>query len=414
MNPESPFSPKGMAASQNAAKPAVRRASFGSMPATGSWHRRAVSRGAWAHDASDAAVPRPRKHRRTAGQDGRAIGIVPPSIRELKAAMSHRRTLLALAATGLAALPAAGRAQTGPRWMPDRPLRVVVPFAPGGTTDVVARVYAEQAAIVLGQPLVVENRPGGAAGLVGMDVVAKAAPDGQTLLIHSNAHVLAPALVARLPFDPIDDFSGIAHLGRIPQVLVVHPRSGLTSLQALVTRLRAEPGRHHFATGGLGSAIHVGGEVFRAVTGAEIQPVHYRGGGPAMQAVITGEAIFTVDPVPSALGQIRGGSVRALAVAGPQRVASLPDVPTAAEAGLPEFRAEAWLVALAPARTPSAALEALQAGFAAAQRRAASRLTELGVQPVPEVGTQAQLMAWLREEMGRGVALLRAAGVQPE
>ena len=327
--------------------------------------------------------------------------------------MPSRRSLLALAA-----MPAMVRARTAraqrPRWVPDRPIRVVVPFAPGGTTDVVARVLAEGAAASLGQSVVVENRPGGAAGLVGMDAVAKAAPDGHTILIHSNAHVIAPALVARLPFDPIGDFAGIAHLGRIPQVLVVNPTSGIADLAALLARLRAEPGQHHFASAGIGSAVHVAGEVFRAASGTDIQPVHYRGGGPAMQAVVTGDAIFVVDPIPSALGIIRGGAVRPLAIAGPQRVASLPDVPTAAEAGLPDFRHEAWLVALAPARTPPAAIAALQEAFAAAQQRAAPRLAELSVQPVPEVATPAEVMGFLQEEMRRGVALLRAAGVQPE
>jgi tripartite-type tricarboxylate transporter receptor subunit TctC len=328
--------------------------------------------------------------------------------------MPHRRSLLALAA----ALPVAARAQNvpsgAPRWAPDRPVRAIVPFSPGGTTDVVARVMAEHASALLGQPVVVENRPGGAGGLVGVDAVAKSTPDGHTILIHSNAHAIAPALVARLPYDPIGDFAGVFHLGRIPQVLVVNPRLEVRDLAGLVAKLRAEPGRHHFASAGIGSAVHVAGEVFRAATRADIQPVHYRGGGPAMQAVITGEAIFTVDPIPSALGQIRGGSVRALAIAGPQRVASLPEVPTAAEAGQPDFRAEAWLVALAPARTPPAAVAALQAAFAGAQQRAAARLAELGVQPAPEIGTSAQIMAWLQEEMRSGVALLRAAGVQPE
>jgi tripartite-type tricarboxylate transporter receptor subunit TctC len=158
----------------------------------------------------------------------------------------------------------------------------------------------------------------------------------------------------------------------------------------------------------------VAGEVFRAVSGTDIQPVHYRGGGPAMQAVITGDAIFVVDPIPSALGIIRGGAVRPLAIAGPQRVGSLPEVPTAAEAGLPEFHHEAWLVALAPARTPPAAVAALQEAFAAAQQRAAPRLAELSVQAVPEVATPAQVMEFLQAEMKRGLALLRAAGVQPE
>jgi tripartite-type tricarboxylate transporter receptor subunit TctC len=250
--------------------------------------------------------------------------------------------------------------------------------------------------------------------LVGTDAVAKAAPDGHTILIHSNAHVVAPALVARMPFDPIADFAGIAHLGRIPQVLVVNPRSGVQDMASLLALLRASPGRHNFASAGIGSAVHLAGEVFRAAAGVDVQPVHYRGGGPAMQAVVTGEAIFTVDPVASALGHIRGGIVRPIAVAGLQRAPSLPDVPSAAEAGLPEFRADAWLAALAPARTPPEVVSALQGAFVAARRRAERRLAELGVEPMPEIETPAQLMAFLREDMARSVAVLRAAGVRPE
>jgi tripartite-type tricarboxylate transporter receptor subunit TctC len=326
-------------------------------------------------------------------------------------AIPRRRTVLTLAA----ALPAAARAQTATsRWSPERPVRGVVPFAPGGTTDLVARVLAEGAGAALGQPVVIENRPGGAAGLVGTDAVAKAAPDGHTILIHSNAHVVAPALVARMPFDPIADFAGIAHLGRIPQVLVVNPRSGVQDMASLLALLRASPGRHNFASAGIGSAVHLAGEVFRAAAGVDVQPVHYRGGGPAMQAVVTGEAIFTVDPVASALGHIRGGIVRPIAVAGLQRAPSLPDVPSAAEAGLPEFRADAWLAALAPARTPPEVVSALQGAFVAARRRAEGRLAELGVEPMPEIETPAQLMAFLREDMARSVAVLRAAGVRPE
>jgi tripartite-type tricarboxylate transporter receptor subunit TctC len=160
--------------------------------------------------------------------------------------------------------------------------------------------------------------------------------------------------------------------------------------------------------------VHLAGEVFRAAAGVDVQPVHYRGGGPAMQAVVTGEAILTVDPVASALGHIRGGIVRPIAIAGPQRAPSLPDVPSAAEVGLPEFRAEAWLAALAPARTPPEVVSALQAAFVAARRRAEGRLAELGVQLVPEIETPAQLMAFLREDMSRSVAVLQAAGVRPE
>lgn len=320
----------------------------------------------------------------------------------------QRRNLLAIA--GLA--PMAATAQ--PAWRPERPIRVIVPFAPGGTTDVVARIIAEPVGQILGQNLIVENRPGGAAGLVGADFVAKSAPDGHTILIHSNGHAIAPALVARMPFDPVADFTGISMAGRVPQVLCVNPRLPVTTLAELLALLRANPGRYHFASAGIGTAVHLGGEMFRAVNQLDIAPVHYRGGGPAMQGVITGDAIFTVDPIASALGHIRGGNVRALVVAGAERAPTLPDVPSAAELGMPEFAVDAWLIALAPARTPAPVVAVLNAAFAAAQRQVAQRLADQAVLPMPELQTPAQLMAFVRSDMARYAAVMRGAGIRPE
>ncbi|MCO6415566.1 hypothetical protein JYK14_05160, partial [Siccirubricoccus sp. KC 17139] len=251
------------------------------------------------------------------------------------------------------------------------------------------------------------------AGLVGMDLVAKAPPDGHTILVHSNAHVVVPALVARLPFDPVGDFAPIAHLGRIPQVLVVDPRLPVRDMAGLLDYIRARPGQLHFASAGIGSAVHLAGEVFRSVAKLEIQPVHYRGGGPAMQAVIGGEVIYTIDPVASAAGHIRGGSVRAICITGAERVPSLPEVPSSAEAGLPDLKVEAWLMAMAPARTPPAAVARLAEAFARAAEGAKQRLAELGVQPATVRGAPA-LTEFLRQDMARSVAVLRAAGVQPE
>ncbi|MBR0682388.1 tripartite tricarboxylate transporter substrate binding protein [Roseomonas eburnea] len=322
--------------------------------------------------------------------------------------MTRRPLLLA----GLFA-PAIARAQ--PAWRPDRPVRGVVPFAPGGSTDVVARVLSDTVGTLLGQPLVIENRAGGAAGLIGSESVAKAAPDGHTVLIHSNAHVIAPSLVSRMPFDPIADFAAVAHLGRIPQVLVVNKNLPVTDMASLLVWLRANSGRINFASAGIGSANHLGSEVFRAaVPGVEMQMVQYRGGGPAMAAVISGDAHMAVDPVASAVSHIRGGSVRAIAVAGPTRAGILPDVPSASEAGLPAWTAAAWFAAFAPVRTPAPAIAALNAAFNTAMERLAPRLGELGVERQPQYATPEALMAFVREDMVRSAAVLRAAGVQPE
>ena len=323
-----------------------------------------------------------------------------------------RRSLL-LAPALLLPVPAAG--QTAPaRWAPIRPVRAIVPFAPGGATDVVARVLSEAVSTLLGQPLVIENRPGGAPGLVGSDAVAKAEPDGHTILINSNAHVIAPALVARMPYDAIGDFAPVAHLGRIPQVLVVNPRVPAADMRSLLEWMRSHQGQVAFASAGIGSANHLASEVFRAAAGARVQMVQYRGGGPAMQAVIGGEAHMCVDPVASALGHIRGGSVRPIAVAGATRSAVLPEVPSASEAGLPGFAAAAWIAAFAPARTPPGAIAALNTAFNEAMRRLEPRLTELAIERRPELATPEALLELVRQDAARSQQVLQAAGVWPE
>lgn len=324
--------------------------------------------------------------------------------------MSITRRPLLLA--GLFA-PAIARAQ--PAWRPDRPVRLVVPFAPGGATDVVARVLSELVGQQLGQSIVIENRAGGAAGVIGTESVAKAAPDGHTLLLNSNAHIVTPSLVARMPYDPIRDFAAVAHNGRVPQVLVVNNRLPVTDMASLIAWLRANSGRINFASAGIGSGNHLASEVFRAaLPGIEMQMVQYRGGGPAMAAVISGDAHMAIDPIASAVSHIRAGTVRAIAVAGPTRAAILPETPSASEAGLPAWAIAAWFATFVPARTPPAAVEALNAAFNAAAQRLATRLGELGVEPQPQYATPAAVTAFVQEDMVRSAAILRAAGVRPE
>jgi tripartite-type tricarboxylate transporter receptor subunit TctC len=325
--------------------------------------------------------------------------------------MTLRRRALLLTA---ALTPAAASAQPVPRWRPDRPIRAIVPFAPGGLADLMARLVTEPAAALLGQPIAVENRTGGAAGLIGTDAAAKAAPDGYTILINSSAHAIAPALVARMPYDAAGDFAGIAVLGGAPMVLVCHPGVPARTMAELLALLRANPMRYNFAGAGSGSTVHLTGEVFRAAAEVQIQFVHYRGGGPALQAVMSGEAQLTAVSTAEALGQVRGGAVRALAVSVPQRSPVLPEVPTSAEAGLPGFQQDIWIVAAAPARTPPDIVAALNAAFNAAARRIEPRLTELGLQIKAEVVTPDQVNAFIRAELGRYATVLRAAGVQPE
>lgn len=325
--------------------------------------------------------------------------------------MTMRRRPLLLA--GLAP-PAAALAQPAARWQPERSIRAIVPFAPGGLADLMARLATEQAATLLGQPIAVENRTGGAGGLIGTDLAAKAAPDGYTILINSSAHAIAPALVARMPYDAARDFAGVAVLATAPMVLVCHPGLPARTLDELLALLRASPGRYNFAGAGIGSTVHLTGEVFRAAAQAEIQFVHYRGGGPALQAVMGGEPQLTAVSAAEALPQVRNGAVRALAVSVPERSPVLPEVPTAAEAGLPAFRQDIWIIAAAPARTPPEIVASLNAAFNAGVRQIEPRLTELGLQIKTEVTTPDQVNTFIRGEMERYASVLRAAGVRPE
>jgi tripartite-type tricarboxylate transporter receptor subunit TctC len=323
--------------------------------------------------------------------------------------MLRRRHLLL---AGAVAAPARLAAQAP--WRPDRPIRAIVPFAAGGLADLTARLVAEPAGALLGQPIVVENRTGGAGGLIGTDLVAKSPADGSTILINSSAQAIAPALVSRMPYDAAGDFAGLAMLSAAPMVIVCHPAVPARTMAELVALLRASPGRLNFAGAGIGSTVHLTGEVFRAAVGAELPMVHYRGGGPALQAVMAGETQITGVTPAEAAPHIRAGTVRAMAVGGPARSLILPEVPTAAEAGLPAFRQDIWIIAAAPARTPAPVIAAYAEAFGESVERLAPRLAELGLAGKPGVVTPAQVDGFIRSEIARYAAVLRAAGVQPE
>lgn len=324
--------------------------------------------------------------------------------------MFNRRSTLVLAA-GLA--PSLARAQAAPAWRPSRPIRLIVPFAPGGSNDIVGRLVAEAAGAQLGQSIVVENRAG-AGSTIGAEHVARSAPDGYTLLINS-AHAAVPAIVARVPYDTLGDFVGIAVAGFSPHVLVASPRLGANTAAELVALLRANPGRYNFASAGLGSGVHVAGEIFRGVSRTEFEMVLYRGGGPSVAALVASEAQFGTPTMASSIGQIRGGALRALAVTAAERSPALPDVPSAPEAGLPGLVFEEFFPILAPTGTPPAAVEALGAAFRHAIRQTAPRLGELaGVQPRPGYDTPEQVMGLVRHGIEQYTTVLRAAGVRPE
>ncbi|MCX8134341.1 MAG: tripartite tricarboxylate transporter substrate binding protein [Roseococcus sp.] len=321
---------------------------------------------------------------------------------------TRRLTFAAALAAGLA--PAIARAQA---WRPSRPIRLIVPFAPGGSNDIVGRIVAEAAAQTLGQPIVIENRAG-AGGAIGAEAAARAAPDGHTLLINSS-HATIPALVARVPYNTLGDFVGIAVAGFSPYVLVASPQLPVRTAQELVALLRGAPNRYNMATAGIGSGVHVAAELFRAQTGVQVELIHYRGGGPSVAALVANEVHFGTPTMASSIGQVRAGNLRALAVLAAQRTPALPDVPSAPEAGLSGAVIEEFFPILAPVATPPAAVAVLGEAFRGAIAQTAARLAEVaGVSPRPGYETSQQVMELIRQSMESHTAILRAAGVQPE
>lgn len=328
--------------------------------------------------------------------------------------MLSRRQALALSlasgpvAAGLA--PGAAHAQG---WRPSRPVRLVVPFAPGGSNDIVGRLISEGVGQALGQALIIENRAG-AGSMIGAEHVARSPADGYTVLINS-AHASVPAIVARVPYRTIEDFDGVAVAGFSPHLLVVNPEMPARTAQDLLALLRANPGRYNFASAGRGSGVHVAGELFRSLTRVEMETVHYRGGGPAVAALASGEAQVGTPTMASAIGQVRGGRLRALAVLAEQRSPALPDVPSAPEAGIPGVVFEEFFPVVAPAGTPAPVLAALGAAFRTSITANAAKLSELaGVVPRPGFDTPAEVMAEVRKGAEQYASILRAAGVQPE
>lgn len=316
-----------------------------------------------------------------------------------------RRALLATPA--LLALPA--HAQT-------RGVTLIVPFAPGGTTDIAARILQEALGRALGGPVVIENRPG-AGGAVGAEQARRAPPDGSVLLLATaSTHGVNPAVFADLPYDAERDFAPIALLGVTPQALAVNPRLAATDLAGLLALLRAEGARHNFASAGVGSITHLAGEWFRqAAGGLAFETVHYRGGGPALQAVAAGEASFTIETTATLAGAMRDGRVRALAVATRARSAAFPELPTLHESGLAGFDAASWTMAVAPAGTPPAVVLRLNAGFnaAVAEPEVARRLAEIGTEPV-STSTPESAAAHIRAEIARWREVMRAGNLRIE
>jgi tripartite-type tricarboxylate transporter receptor subunit TctC len=236
---------------------------------------------------------------------------------------------------------------------PTKPVRLVVPFPPGGTTDILARAVAQKLSETWGQQVIVDNRPG-AGGNIGSELVAKSAPDGYTLLMGTvGTHAINPSLYAKMPYDHVKDFTPVILVAGVPNVLVVNPSLPVNSVSELIAYGKANPNKLNFASSGNGTSIHLSGELFRTMTGVQMTHVPYKGSSPALTDLIAGQVQLMFDNLPSSLQFIKAGKLRALAVTSLERSSALPDVPTLAESGLPGFEASSWFGVLAPAGTPN-------------------------------------------------------------
>ena len=246
---------------------------------------------------------------------------------------------------------------------PSRPIRFIVPYPPAGGTDVVARILADPLTSMLGQPIVIENR-GGAAGNLGTDLAAKAAPDGYTILFTLSSHTINPKLYDKLPFDVERDFVPISLVALSPQILVANPSLPANNIRELIALAKAQPGKLNFASVGTGSPGHIAGELFKLKTGVEMVHVPYKGGGPAVTDTLGGQVQLLFVTLPAAMQYVKAGKLKALAVTSDKRSEAAPDIPTIAESGVPECVVNSWYGALAPAKTPPAIVAKLQTAFA--------------------------------------------------
>jgi tripartite-type tricarboxylate transporter receptor subunit TctC len=296
---------------------------------------------------------------------------------------------------------------------PDRPIKIVVPYAAGGAVDIVARSIGQPLAEALKQPVIVDNRPGASAN-IGMELVAKAAPDGYTLLMASNGIATNMALFSNLKFDGRRDFSPIAKIGYAPLVIVVPSSSPIRSLQDLIAMARSQPGKLTYATAGNGSSGHLAGELLKSAAKIDVLHIPYKGGAPAITDLL-GERIsfMPINPV-EVIAHIRGGRLRAIAVASDKRFPLLPDVPTTAEAGLPGFEASVWWGLVAPATASPEIIRQLNADTnqALTNPATASRLSELGVVVTP--GTSEQFAAFIKAQTELWAGVIKSARIEPD
>jgi tripartite-type tricarboxylate transporter receptor subunit TctC len=295
---------------------------------------------------------------------------------------------------------------------PAKPIRIIVPFAPGGATDILARAIGQKMTEGLGQPVIVDNRPG-AGGNIGSDVVAKAQPDGYTLLMGGvGPNAINATLYPKLPYDAANDFAPVAHVANVTNLLVVHPSVPAKSVKELIAIAKARPGKLTHASSSPGSAGHLAGEMMKIMAGIDMVTVNYKGSAPALVDLISGQVDLMFDNMPPSLPHIKSGKLKALAVSGGERTSVFPDLPTIAESGLPGFDAGSWFGILAPAGTPPAIVNRLNAVImkSLTSPELRERLSSQGAAPVG--GTPEQFGRHIRAEIAKWAKVIKAANVK--
>jgi tripartite-type tricarboxylate transporter receptor subunit TctC len=304
-------------------------------------------------------------------------------------------------------------AQSSAENWPTKPIRVIVPYSPGSATDIIPRTIFAKVQEQLGQPIIVENRPG-ASTTIGTSAVAKADTDGYTFLVTSSAYTIVPLTVANVPYDPLRDLSAVIPLANMANVLVISPAKGIKTIGEFVITARAQHGSMNYVTIGEGSAAHLNSERFLRAAGFEAQQIPYKGSPAGLMDVVTGRVDFYFSPLLPALSLIRDGKLTALAVSSLERSPELPDVPTTTEAGFPNSEYNFWFGVFAPAKTPRAIIQRLYEEISKAQHDPGvkEKLVKLGVQPMPM--TPAQFDDYVRKELEQNAVLVKAAGIKAQ
>jgi tripartite-type tricarboxylate transporter receptor subunit TctC len=325
--------------------------------------------------------------------------------------MSFRRWLtLALAAWSLMSTLAVSDAVA---FYPEKTIRIVVPFAPGGGTDVIARTLAQEMAKDLGATIVIENKPG-AGTIIGTQTVASSEPDGYTLLMGTFAHAVNPSLNARLPYDPHKDFAAVALVARSFNIVVVNPASAIKSIADLIAAARADPNKLSYGTFGTGTSAHLAGELFKSMADVNLTTVPYKGAAPAITDLLGGQIQVMFTTVASAASLIAGGQLRALAVTSAQRSPAFPELPTVAESGVPGYAAESWYGLYAPARTSAEIIDRLNKSAAKAVRSEAFKKLGVNEGLVMVASPPAELDRYVRSEEERWRKVIRDANIKIE